>query len=268
MPKLIAMLRVKDGILFVKEWLERTAALVDEIVVVDNGSTDGTLEILQQHPSVVCIERTIGFDEGRDKILAYERVRQRKPDWVLWLDIDEIFERGLTRKHFDRLMASPVITRFFFRRFHMIDSAHFNVSPYWIKLSCWPDRVLWREQKTGYFSSASFNNGLIQGIHGLQWISHYRIRHLGYIDKEYVERKTNIYRSIDPTLEGTYTRMQHIDPIGWKWREYSESPVLVSTQNILMDTYLAFRYASVAAMRVQKRIRDRFSLPRQNNVRL
>jgi len=46
MPKLVAMLRVKDGILFAEQWLARTSELVDEIVAVDNGSTDGTYEIL------------------------------------------------------------------------------------------------------------------------------------------------------------------------------------------------------------------------------
>ena len=42
MAKLIVMLRVKDGIYFVHEWLACFEKLVDEIVVLDNGSTDGT----------------------------------------------------------------------------------------------------------------------------------------------------------------------------------------------------------------------------------
>jgi hypothetical protein len=207
----------------------------------------------------VSIDSTEGFDEGRDKNLVYNRARERKPDWVLWLDIDEIFESRLTRDRLDKLMASQIVTRFFFRRLHMIDSVHFNMHPHWFKLTCWPDRVMWREQKSGYFNNVSFNNGLIRGIRGLQWISHYRIKHLGYVDKVYMQRKTDIYRSVDPSLEGTYVRMQHRHPVAWKWREFTDAPVLVTTQNVLMDICLSFRYASVAALRLQKRIQDCFS---------
>lgn len=260
------MLRVKDGILFINQWLENMSRLVDEIVVVDNGSTDGTLEILRSHPKVVSIDCTEGFDEGRDKILAYERVRERKPDWVLWLDVDEIFEDGLTRQHLDRLMASRYVKRYFFRRFHMIDERHFNANYYWFTTTCWPDRIMWREQQTGYFSNANFNNGLIQGIRGLQWISHYRIRHLGYIDKDYVVRKTNIYRSVDPSLEDIYATMRHENPWPWKWREFSEAPMLTSSQTILMDAYLSVRFASVVASRLKKRFLDRFSCHLQSRL--
>jgi glycosyltransferase involved in cell wall biosynthesis len=52
--------------------------LVDEIVVVDNGSIDGTYEILQKYPKVVSIERTKGFHEGREKILLYKMAREKK----------------------------------------------------------------------------------------------------------------------------------------------------------------------------------------------
>ena len=66
MSKLIALLRVKDGILFADEWLKVMEKLVDEIVVVDNGSTDGTFELFSRHKLVVDIIQTFGFDEGRD----------------------------------------------------------------------------------------------------------------------------------------------------------------------------------------------------------
>ena len=91
MPKFIVMLRVKDGMLFADEWLRCFEKLADEIVVLDNGSTDGTFELLQVHPKVTDIIRTEGYNEGRDKNLLYEHVRRRKPDWILWVDIDEIF---------------------------------------------------------------------------------------------------------------------------------------------------------------------------------
>src|SRR5436190_22863352 len=99
MSKLVLMVRVKDGIFYVDEWLNCYEKLVDEIVVLDNGSTDGTYEKLISHPKVVASKRTEGYNEGRDKILMYELARTRKPDWCLWLDIDELFEPEITRSH-------------------------------------------------------------------------------------------------------------------------------------------------------------------------
>ena len=99
MPKLVGMLRVKNGMFFLKRWLEGISPLVDEIVVVDNGSTDGSLEVLTRHPNVVAIAQTEGLHEGRDINLAYYMARQRNPDWVIWLDVDEVFESRLTRKN-------------------------------------------------------------------------------------------------------------------------------------------------------------------------
>ena len=257
MPKLVAMLRVKDGILFIEEWLERTTALVDEIVVVDNGSTDGTLEILQRHPKVVSLEQTEGFDEGRDKILAYQRARERKPDWVISLDVDEIFEERITRDDLDRMMSSRFFVRYFFSLFHLVDLEHFNVKPFWFRVTTYPTKVMWKEQPTGYFANLKFNNGLIRGIHGPTGLSHFRIRHLGYVDKSYVKRKAQIYRIVDPSMEDTYERMEQANPYTWRWREYNEAPMMVTAQNLLMDAYFLFLYSISVPQRILRRFAQR-----------
>ena len=70
MPKLTSIMRVKDGMEFIHRWLDNIGPLVDEIILVDNGSTDGTLEVIKNHPKVVCIEHTVGYHEGRDKAIG------------------------------------------------------------------------------------------------------------------------------------------------------------------------------------------------------
>ena len=59
-------------------------AFADEVVVVDSGSTDRTVEIARAFGAVVYIEPWQGF--GRQKQLAIDRCRH---DWVLVLDADE-----------------------------------------------------------------------------------------------------------------------------------------------------------------------------------
>jgi len=115
MAQLVAMLRVKDGMPFLEDWLNHIGPLVDGIVVVVyNGSTDGTWEMLEKHSKVRLMQRTYDFHEGRDKILAYEMARSLNPDWMLWLDVDEWFEDRLTRSALEKMMASKTITRYFF----------------------------------------------------------------------------------------------------------------------------------------------------------
>lgn len=243
MPKLVCMLRVKDGILFVDQWLANMERLVDEIVVVDNGSTDGTFEILKSHSKVVQIEQTEGFHEGRDKILAYEMARRRNPDWMLWLDIDEIFEERVTREKFDKMMSSKHIKMYYFRRYHLHrDDRHFESGLDKLINASVPDRILWKEQETGYFLNRKIHNGLIQGIKGIKWISNFRIKHYGQLDKEYLERKTEIYLSVDPDRKDLYIKHRDQSLPVWKWFEYSERKFFIKAQNLFFTIlfYITF----------------------------
>ena len=236
------MLRVKDGILFAKRWLENIGSLVDEIVVVDNGSTDGTFEILKAHPKVVLIERTEGFDEGRDKNMLYAMARRRKADWLFWLDVDEIFEEAFTREKLLNLITKKKVKRYFFRRFHFVDEENYNSEWYWLKYCSSPDRVLWRDQKSGYFENIKFNNALVKGIKGKTTISHFRLKHLGYIYKDEVKKKIDNYRSIDPSLEKTYQSIQFTGEHKAKWLEFTESPIRVTLLNLFLDLVWIFRF--------------------------
>ena len=193
MPKFVVMLRVKDGMLFAEEWLRCFEKLADEIVVLDNGSTDGTYEHLKAHPKVVDIIRTEGYNEGRDKNLLYERTRQRQPDWILWIDIDEVFEPQLTRAHFDRLMRRKFVNKYAFRRFHFIDREHFAGSWFRLNYSAGHDRILWRESSSGYFENFILDSPNVKGIKGLKVNTNFRLKHLGYISKDLVDKKKELY---------------------------------------------------------------------------
>ncbi|MDB5110285.1 MAG: hypothetical protein JWR67_1399 [Mucilaginibacter sp.] len=207
MAKLVVMLRVKDGIFFVDEWLACFEKLVDEIVVLDNGSTDGTYEVLKAHPKVVDIIKKEGYKEGRDKNILYERLRRRNPDWCLWLDVDELFEPQLTRQHFDKLMNNKFVNKYAFRRFHFIDRKYFAGSWFRLNYSSGHDRIMWRESPSGYFQDLIIDSPNVKGIGGLKMGTNFRLKHLGYINKELVDKKAEIYRAIVPEKEETLQTM-------------------------------------------------------------
>jgi glycosyltransferase involved in cell wall biosynthesis len=61
-----------------------SASFADEILVVDSGSTDGTVALAEGHGARVLQHEWLGF--GRQKQLAVQAARN---DWVLCLDVDE-----------------------------------------------------------------------------------------------------------------------------------------------------------------------------------
>ena len=241
MAKFVVMLRVKDGMFFAEEWLACFEKLADEIVVLDNGSTDGTYEILKAHPKVVDIMRTEGYNEGRDKNMLYDRTRLRNPDWVLWIDIDEIFEPEIQRKDFDRLMSSKIYNKFAFRRFHFMDREHFAGSLYRLNYTSGHDRLMWRENPAGYFQNLIIDSPNVKGIKGLKKNTDFRLKHLGYINKEIVDQKAELYRSIIPDKEDIFQSMylQGERPIKFQnSRKHIKTIMMHQLLNALQMTHL------------------------------
>lgn len=248
MPKFVVMLRIKDGLFFVHEWLSCFEKLADEIVVVDNGSTDGTFEILKAHPKVVDIVSTEGFNEGRDKNLMYANARKRNPDWCLWVDIDEIFEPAFTRERLNDLMQSRIFNKYGFRRFHFIDREHFAGSYSRLYYSSGHDRIMWRESPTGYFENLVIDSPNVKGIKGVQRNTAFRLKHMGYINKEIVDKKAGIYRAIIPEKESTFQKMYMHNERKIKWSDNHHSLNVIMINNLL--SFL--RFTSVFPRAVNK----------------
>lgn len=81
---------VKDEESMLPGCLEAVAPFVDQLVIVDTGSTDRTKEIAQEHGALVLdFEWTGSFSEARNHSLAH-----CTGDWVLWLDADEYLVDG------------------------------------------------------------------------------------------------------------------------------------------------------------------------------
>jgi len=258
MKKFIVMLRVKDGIPFVSDWLSCYEKLADEIVVLDNGSTDGTFEILSSHPKVVVVVRTEGFNEGRDKNLLYAQVRKRNPTWCLWVDVDEVFEKGFTRRELETLMNSKIATKFAFRRFHFIDHKHFAGSWFRLNYSATHDRLMWRESPTGYFQDVIIDSPNVKGIAGLTVNTSYRLKHLGYIDKDIVDRKAEVYRRhLAPAKKAALAKMYLHDEYPIRWRDNRRHPQVLLL-NLLLNVLLIKNLVIRATGKALGLLRSRF----------
>jgi glycosyltransferase involved in cell wall biosynthesis len=70
--------------------LEAIKDLADEIVVVDSGSNDKTLEVAKRYGAKVFVEDWKGYGEQKNSAL-----QKTKGEWVLFLDADEVVSEEL-----------------------------------------------------------------------------------------------------------------------------------------------------------------------------
>jgi glycosyltransferase involved in cell wall biosynthesis len=77
-----------------------SVAFAEEVVVVDSGSTDGTVELAARHGARVIPKEWLGF--GAQKQFAVESARN---DWVLCLDADESLSPELREAIIAELLA-------------------------------------------------------------------------------------------------------------------------------------------------------------------
>jgi glycosyltransferase involved in cell wall biosynthesis len=100
MKRILAVMQLRNEEVYLPGCLEHLRGFVDGVVALDDGSEDGTAQILARDPSVVSViskPRTGGehqWDELGNKRALLERSRDLGADWVLCWDADERMERA------------------------------------------------------------------------------------------------------------------------------------------------------------------------------
>lgn len=89
----IAVCLVKDGSFFIREFIEHHQRMgIKHIVFVDNGSTDGTIEIAKQYPKVSIWQSRLPVARYERHLRLFAVERYCKGNWCLCVDIDELFD--------------------------------------------------------------------------------------------------------------------------------------------------------------------------------
>ena len=98
-PKIIGLMILRNEALILKDSLDAMGKIVDGIIVLDDASTDNSVDICLKHPKVLNVvlntdwvsglkgERYVQESIHRQKIL--EIGRRYRPTWFLYLDADE-----------------------------------------------------------------------------------------------------------------------------------------------------------------------------------
>lgn len=130
-PRICAMLVVKNEEFEIERCLDDLILWVDKIVVVDDGSSDRTLQILKQYPKVVAIHEKPDLgnirNEGRDREILFQMAQNTGCEWILFIDADEVFEDRMKRHVYD-LITNENVNLWHFKEINFWRSkTHFRV---------------------------------------------------------------------------------------------------------------------------------------------
>ncbi|MCX5864722.1 MAG: glycosyltransferase family 2 protein [Deltaproteobacteria bacterium] len=159
-----------------------SVAFAAEVVVVDSGSTDRTVDIASEFGAVVHVESWQGF--GRQKQLAIDRCRH---DWVLVLDADERVGAE-TQAEIGEALATGTCVAYSFPRKNYFCGR-------WLRhAGWWPDRVVRLFKKDAARMSARSVHESLE-VHGPVGVLRHPLIHYANKGLEQTLSKVNHYSS-------------------------------------------------------------------------
>lgn len=92
---------------------------------------------------------------------------------------------------------------------------------------------MWREKKSGFFEDLIIDSPNVKGISGIKVNTNFRLKHLGYINKELVDKKAELYRNIIPDKESTFKEMYLNGERKIKWNDNRNSLAVIFLNSLL-----------------------------------
>ncbi len=218
-PRFLAALRIKNEAEHIRQVIASVLPLCDRVLVLDDHSTDATVDLCRSfgEPVTVFSSAFEGLDEARDKNHLLGKVLEVGPEWVLWIDGDEV----LAADGPEQLRAAAgnghgcYSLRIAFlwgdARHVRTDGVYRNFRrPSFFRLAGQPAKRL-RFAPTGYggnFHCGNVPQRLASRARNLEvWLEHF-----GYVTREQRQSKYRWYTTIDPNnqAEDCYRHLAEI----------------------------------------------------------
>lgn len=113
---IVCLLPVRNGARFLGTWLAAAPTWCDAVVALDDGSTDGTSELLEEADVVEVLLRrpprasAAGWDDGSNRAALLEAASVLAPSWIVQVDADELIpteDAGVLRSFLASADALP-----------------------------------------------------------------------------------------------------------------------------------------------------------------
>jgi glycosyltransferase involved in cell wall biosynthesis len=224
--RFLGALRVKNEAPHIRAVLDQVLRLCARVLVFDDHSSDDTVAICERLDPRVTVYRSPfdGLDEARDKNFLLARIVEAAPEWVLWIDGDEVLERTGPEKILAATLQWSNVSVATLRVAYLWDDPRFVrvdgifgtfKRPSLFRLAGQNTaRLLFRA--TGH--GGNFHCGNVpEGLAGEHRDLPVRLKHYGYLTREQREAKYRFYTREDPgnPLEDNYRHI--LGAAGARW---------------------------------------------------
>lgn len=200
-PAVSAMYVIKNEEEYLPYSIQSIYPVVDEIVVVDNGSTDRTVEIARKFDKV-----RLYFSQARDfSVLRNLALQKSSGEWLMKIDADEVFFEDLLEA-MPRLVADPEADGYYCWFYHLMRDYHLI-------------------QNTSDYDENYRRIFLVRRTPRLRWVKpvHEELEGIGerikdsrlhYVHYGYVKPQREVFRRwlLYGELEGDISRYEGVDP--------------------------------------------------------
>lgn len=146
--RLVGFVTFKNDAPVLRQCLTRLSEVADTIVALDDGSSDGSLEIARSFPK---IERWIQHPPGgvwnarRNLRKKLEIMRELNPQWIINVDPDDVIDRRFVEQA-DVLLANAQVGRYTFQEVTLWDgNTHYRTDkPEWYQRAVSYSPILFR----------------------------------------------------------------------------------------------------------------------------
>lgn len=151
-PKLTLSMCVKnEASKYLRTMLEEVKKYIDEAVIIDDASTDGTVKICEEVLSgiplhIIHNEVSKFSNEVELRQQQWNETLKTNPDWILCLDADEIFESRM-KDSIAALLNQEEIDVYYFRLYDFWDEKYYRDDQYWSAHNhCYPFLLRYKKE--------------------------------------------------------------------------------------------------------------------------
>lgn len=207
-PKItLSMVVRNEASAYLAKMLASCSEYIDDAVIIDDASTDDTVQVceeaLKNIPHKIIRNSVSMFStEWRLRRLQWEETVKMRPEWVLFLDADEIFEARFKDDIRRVLSEDPCVYVYAFRRYDLWDEKHYREDSLWNAHLRYEAFMLRYDEDFRYLFTKRTNQHCGRMPNNIKYLksrnSSLRLKHYGWIDEEKRREKYERYMRLDP----------------------------------------------------------------------